>query len=90
VPIIFFNPEFREEAVKRLLVVADYLNEKKRDAENLSLVTLIGSRLSGLKREELVSNTRSYVRQGTLWALEVWRGEWGERRMETDEGGGGG
>lgn len=57
-------------------MVADYLNEKKRDAENLSLVTLIASRLSGIRREEIVSTTRSYVRQGTLWTLEVSKQTW--------------
>eukprot|EP01127_Copromyxa_protea_P009216 TRINITY_DN2157_c0_g1_i3.p1 TRINITY_DN2157_c0_g1~~TRINITY_DN2157_c0_g1_i3.p1 ORF type:complete len:804 (-),score=191.09 TRINITY_DN2157_c0_g1_i3:181-2592(-) len=55
-----------DNAVERLVEIADYLNKKKGEAENLSLVTIIASKLSGMRREELVSNTRSYVRQGTI------------------------
>lgn len=57
------------KALKKMKDVADYVNERKREAENLTQVLAIQSRLTG-KFENLAEPHRRYVRKGTLGMLD--------------------
>eukprot|EP01125_Pyxidicula_operculata_P007443 TRINITY_DN2533_c0_g1_i1.p1 TRINITY_DN2533_c0_g1~~TRINITY_DN2533_c0_g1_i1.p1 ORF type:complete len:1306 (-),score=461.85 TRINITY_DN2533_c0_g1_i1:247-4164(-) len=56
------------KAVEKMSSVADYVNDKKREAENLNAVSLISKLLVG--STELVKTSRHFVRQGPLYAIE--------------------
>uniref|UniRef100_A0A6B2KX38 DH domain-containing protein n=1 Tax=Arcella intermedia TaxID=1963864 RepID=A0A6B2KX38_9EUKA len=61
------------EAVGKMVEVADYVNEKKREAENLNAVCVISQHLLGYPKEELgdlTTNTRTFVRLGSLLTWE--------------------
>lgn len=61
------------QAVKKVQVVADYVNEKKREAENLHAVYEIANHIVGYNKEqlgELALPSRHYVRQGLLGVVE--------------------
>lgn len=53
------------KALKKMKDVADYVNERKREAENLTQVLAIQSKLTG-KFENLAEPHRRYVRRGSL------------------------
>lgn len=57
--------------MKKLVVVTEYLNEKKRDAENLSAVSNIANKLIGMDRRIMVATNRTFLREGSMAVFTV-------------------
>eukprot|EP00727_Mastigamoeba_balamuthi_P006469 m51a1_g2442 putative domain containing protein (1553) ;mRNA; r:861225-867164 len=65
------HPDYKElsEALKEMKSVAGYVNEKKREAENLNQVLSVQKKLVGMT-ENLPMPHRRFVRQGVLLELD--------------------
>eukprot|EP01125_Pyxidicula_operculata_P008325 TRINITY_DN2802_c0_g1_i5.p1 TRINITY_DN2802_c0_g1~~TRINITY_DN2802_c0_g1_i5.p1 ORF type:complete len:1190 (+),score=298.97 TRINITY_DN2802_c0_g1_i5:430-3570(+) len=64
-------------AVQKMATVADYVNERKREAENLHAVCVVASRVSGYpaidgNKSSLALPSRTFIRQG---ALSIFQGD---------------
>jgi RhoGEF domain/PH domain len=68
------HPDYEslQTALAKMRDIADYVNERKREAENLNQVLRVQSRITG-KYEALTAPSRRYVREGPL--LELCGGE---------------
>lgn len=53
-------------ALQKITEVAEYLNEKKRQAEMLKILVLIQSAISGKKVPYIVNGDRVFIRQGNV------------------------
>eukprot|EP01130_Rhizamoeba_saxonica_P011162 TRINITY_DN4620_c0_g1_i2.p1 TRINITY_DN4620_c0_g1~~TRINITY_DN4620_c0_g1_i2.p1 ORF type:complete len:663 (+),score=131.33 TRINITY_DN4620_c0_g1_i2:1401-3389(+) len=61
-----------DRALTSVSEVADYVNEKKRQAENLHAVTVISNRLNGWKSDEVLALPhRQVIRQGPAMGAEL-------------------
>eukprot|EP00007_Cunea_sp_BSH-02190019_P000655 CAMPEP_0174243510 /NCGR_PEP_ID=MMETSP0417-20130205/31933_1 /TAXON_ID=242541 /ORGANISM="Mayorella sp, Strain BSH-02190019" /LENGTH=1204 /DNA_ID=CAMNT_0015323043 /DNA_START=60 /DNA_END=3670 /DNA_ORIENTATION=- len=64
------HPDYEslQTALAKMRDIADYVNERKREAENLNQVLRVQSRIAG-KYEALTAPSRRYVREGPLLEL---------------------
>jgi hypothetical protein len=72
------HPDYEDlkKALEKMQTVADYVNEKKREAENLNAVLAIWHRISGMPPSyNLAQPHRKYVRQGRLVEVKGLHGD---------------
>ena len=62
------HPDFAslEQCLKKTLAIADYVNEKKRNVENLQKMLEIRDHMTDLKGLQLVHPARQFIRDGLI------------------------